>query len=73
MVYAVVGGDVRPEHDNASMQVLADSEQRCRLLWTRDVLPDDLAAPMSKTMPAGMAVIKRALDHLRDPPPGSRG
>ncbi|MGW4395339.1 SRPBCC family protein [Amycolatopsis nivea] len=64
IVYAVVGGDVRPEHDNASMQVLADGEQRCRLVWIRDVLPDELAAPMRKTMSAGLEVIKRTLDHL---------
>ncbi len=67
IVYAVVGGDVRPEHDNASMQVLADGEQRCRLVWIRDVLPDELAAPMSKTMSAGMEVIKRTLGHLGAP------
>ncbi|WP_336156692.1 SRPBCC family protein [Amycolatopsis sp. VC5-11] len=67
IVYSVVGGDVRPEHDNASMQVLADGEQRCRLVWIRDVLPDQLAAPMSKTMSAGLAVIKRTLGHLGSP------
>ncbi|WP_134661981.1 MULTISPECIES: SRPBCC family protein [unclassified Amycolatopsis] len=67
IVYAVVGGDVRPEHDNASMQVLDDGEQRCRLVWIRDVLPDELAAPMSKPMSAGLEVIKRTLDHLGSP------
>ncbi|WP_370933626.1 SRPBCC family protein [Amycolatopsis sp. cg13] len=68
IVYSVVGGDVQPEHDNAAMQVLADGEQRCRLVWTRDVLPDELAAPMTKAMSAGLEVIKRTLDHLQ---PGS--
>ncbi|MCG3750117.1 MULTISPECIES: SRPBCC family protein [unclassified Amycolatopsis] len=67
IVYSVVGGDVQPEHDNASMQVLEDGEQRCRLVWIRDVLPDELAAPMSKTMSAGMEVIKRTLGRPGSP------
>ncbi|MEU9687610.1 SRPBCC family protein [Amycolatopsis japonica] len=28
IVYAVIGGTVRPDHDNASMQVFADGERR---------------------------------------------
>lgn len=68
IVYAVVDGNVQPEHDNAAMQVLADGEQRCRLTWIRDVLPDELAAPMAKAMSAGIAVIKRTLSE-----PLSRG
>src|SRR4051794_8326219 len=47
IVYAVVDGTVQPEHDNASMQVFADGERRCRLVWIRDVLPDELGAPMA--------------------------
>jgi hypothetical protein len=39
IVYTVVGGTVQPEHDNASMQVLADGERQCLLIWIRDVLP----------------------------------
>ncbi|WP_116200254.1 SRPBCC family protein [Amycolatopsis circi] len=69
IVYSVVGGDVQPEHDNASMQVLPDGQQRCRLVWIRDVLPDELAAPMTEAMSAGLEVIKRTLDQLQ---PGSR-
>ncbi|WP_410657536.1 SRPBCC family protein [Amycolatopsis sp. lyj-112] len=60
IVYSVVGGNV--EHDNAVMQVVADGAERCRLVWTRDVLPDDLAAPMTTAMTQGMTVIKRTLD-----------
>lgn len=72
IVYAVVGGDVQPEHDNASMQVLADGERRCRLVWIRDVLPDELAAPMAESMTHGLGVIKRTLDDAHDPQHGSR-
>ncbi|MFJ8917814.1 SRPBCC family protein [Amycolatopsis sp. NPDC102389] len=62
IVYAVVGGSVQPEHDNAAMQVVADGERRCRLVWTRDVLPDALAAPMAEAMANGLDVIKQTLD-----------
>ncbi|GAA1605597.1 SRPBCC family protein [Kribbella karoonensis] len=72
IVYAVVDGNVRPEHDNASMQVVADAERRCRLVWIRDVLPDELATPMADAMTHGLSVIKRTLDRPRDPQQGSR-
>lgn len=60
LVYSVVGGTVTPEHDNAAMQVIAEGE-RCRLVWTRDVLPDELATPMGEAMAYGMSVIKKTL------------
>ncbi|TDP97887.1 SRPBCC family protein [Labedaea rhizosphaerae] len=72
IVYAVVGGDVQPEHDNASMQVVADGERRCRLVWIRDVLPDELSASMADAMSHGLEVIKRTLDDTHDPRHGSR-
>ncbi|WP_410581770.1 SRPBCC family protein [Amycolatopsis sp. lyj-108] len=66
IVYSVVGGSVRPEHDSAAMQVFADGERRCRLVWTRDVLPDELAAPMAEAMSRGLDAVKRTLDGDRD-------
>jgi hypothetical protein len=63
IVYAVVGGDFQPEHDNASMHVVADGERRCRLVWVRDVLPEELAAPMAEAMSHGLSVVKQTLDH----------
>jgi len=62
VVYAVVGDDLRPEHDNASMEVIADEEHGCRLVWIHDVLPDDLAAPIEAAMTRGVAVIKQTLE-----------
>jgi hypothetical protein len=59
IAYAVVGGTMRPDHDNASMQVVADGERRCRLVWTHDVLPEELAASMAEAMSHGLEVIKR--------------
>jgi hypothetical protein len=61
IAYSIVGGSVEPEHDNASMQAFPDGERRCRLVWTRDVLPDRLAAPVADSMARGLDVVKRTL------------
>jgi hypothetical protein len=65
IVYSIVGGVIEPEHDNASMQVVPDGERRCRLLWLRDVLPDELAKPIAESMSQGLTVIKQTLDNPR--------
>ncbi|MFI7296686.1 SRPBCC family protein [Streptomyces sp. NPDC050121] len=62
IVYAVVGDSMQPAHDNASMQVLADGEDHCRLIWIHDVLPDDLAPAIDASMTHGGAVIKRTFE-----------
>ncbi|MDX3226015.1 hypothetical protein [Streptomyces sp. ME19-01-6] len=49
------------------MQVVADGERQRRLLWTHDVLPEELAAPMSHGLE-----VKRTLEDTRDPRHGSR-
>lgn len=59
IAYAVVGGSVQPDHDNASMQVLSAGPGRSRLVWVRDVLPDELGPPMQTAMEAGTEVIRR--------------
>jgi len=70
IVYSVVGGTAQPEHDNAAMHIIADGPHRCRLRWSRDVLPDTLAEPMAAVMDQGLVVIKRTLTHQGDPHPG---
>lgn len=73
IVYAVVGGTVRPEHDTATMQVLEDGPGRSRLVWTHDVLPHGLAEPMSAAMQRAAGAISRGLGADRAAPhPGSR-
>ena len=62
IVYSIVGGVIEPEHDNAAMQVIAAGD-RCRLTWIRDVLPDELAAPIAESMSQGIEVIKKTLDN----------
>jgi len=67
IAYAVVGDSLQPAHDNASMQVLADGERRCRLIWIHDVLPDDLAPTLDAAMTHGGAVIKHTFEGHRNP------
>ncbi|GAA3679963.1 polyketide cyclase/dehydrase/lipid transport protein [Lentzea atacamensis] len=62
IAYSVVDGTVAPEHDNAAMQIVADGELRCRMVWTRDVLPDELAETMGRAMAHCLDVIKKTLD-----------
>src|SRR5882724_11598742 len=48
LVYAVISERVK-QH-SASVQIVADGEARCRLLWTVDVLPHEIAPYMNGQM-----------------------
>ena len=62
IAYSVVGGTVRPDHDNAVMQIVAESPGRCRFVWARDVLPDDLVEPLRAGMEQAAVIIKRTFE-----------
>ncbi len=57
--YASVNG--RATHHNASVQVFADGDERARLVWITDVLPDELAAPIGSMMERGIQVMQATL------------
>ncbi|MEV0047077.1 SRPBCC family protein [Nocardia rhamnosiphila] len=61
VAYTVVGGNLHPSHHHASMQALPDTGGRTLFVWHTDVLPDDLAAPISEFVEQGSAVMRRAL------------
>ena len=61
IVWAVIGDTMRPAHDNASFQVVAESDTRTRLVWIHDVLPDELVKPIAQAMDDGLAVIRETL------------
>ena len=58
LVYAVVSERVK-QH-SASVQVSADGEARCRLIWTVDVLPHDIAPYIGAQMDLGAAAMQSA-------------
>jgi hypothetical protein len=64
IVYSLIGDTVRPEHDNTAMHIVADGAERCRFIWCRDVLPDDLATPLHAAMEEAAPIIKRTLESL---------
>jgi carbon monoxide dehydrogenase subunit G len=63
VAYAAVGG--RATHHNASMQVFAEGEARCRLVWITDLLPHDLSGPISAMIEQGSAIMKQTLERPR--------
>jgi carbon monoxide dehydrogenase subunit G len=65
VAYAVVGG--RLTHHHATMQVIAEGDGRCRLVWVADLLPHDMAGAIGAMMEEGSAVMKQTLER------GARG
>ena len=59
LVYAVVGGKFT--HDNAVVQVIPEGEGRCRFVWQRDMLPNELAPAITRMMDQGAEVMRAAL------------
>jgi hypothetical protein len=62
VVYSLIGDTVRPEHDNTAMQIVSLGARRCRFIWSRDVLPDELAGPLHAVMEEAAPIIKRTLE-----------
>ena len=60
LVWAVVGG--RPSHHNASLQVFAEREGGCRVVWIADLLPNELADTIAGLIDQGMRVMKKTLE-----------
>jgi carbon monoxide dehydrogenase subunit G len=59
LVYTVVGG--RATHYNASVQVFPERPGKTRLVWTTDLLPDELAGPIGAMMDQGAEAMTRHL------------
>ena len=63
LVYAVIGE--RVTQHSASVQVLADGEARCRLVWTVDVLPHEVAPYINGQMDLAAAAMREAFEKVR--------
>jgi hypothetical protein len=50
----------RLKQHSASVQIVADGEGRCRMLWTTDVLPHEIAPYISSQMDQGAAAVQKA-------------
>lgn len=60
VAYAVVGG--RLSHHHATMQVMAEGDGHCRLVWVTDLLPHDMAGAIGGMMEQGSAAMKETLE-----------
>jgi hypothetical protein len=58
-VYAVISERVK--HYNASVQVIADGDARSRLVWTVDLLPNEIAPYIAGQMEQAALVMTKAL------------
>ncbi len=59
IVYTAFGG--RTTHHNASVLVVPLADDRCRFVWTTDLLPDTLAPAMAQMMERGAEAMRSAL------------
>lgn len=64
LVYAI--NNERLTHYSASVQVIADGEAKCRLVWIIDMLPNELAAYVQEQMKAAVIALHKAF-----PPPST--
>ena len=60
LAYSIV--NERFKHHSASVQISEDGNNRCRFVWTADMLPNELAPFMDSQMDLGMAAMKTALE-----------
>ena len=62
LVYAI--NNERLKHYSASVQVIADGEAKCHLVWTIDMLPNELAPYVQEQTKAAVTAMHKAF------PPG---
>jgi hypothetical protein len=60
LAWSVVDGPYT--HHNGVAQVFAEGEDRCRFVWTADLLPDAAAAATGEMMERGIGVVKQTLE-----------
>ena len=60
LVYAVIDG--RPTHYNGSVEVVADGDDKCRLIWTIDLLPNELGPMVAGMMDHAAPFMKKTLE-----------
>jgi carbon monoxide dehydrogenase subunit G len=60
LVWSAVGGGTT--HYNSSAQVFPDGDHRSRIVWTSDLLPNEMAATIGGMMELGIAAMKKTLE-----------
>jgi ketosteroid isomerase-like protein len=57
-------------HHNASAQVFAEGDDRCRVVWIADVMPNEAAATMAGMIEQGLNAMKQTLEGESKTVPG---
>jgi hypothetical protein len=60
LAYAIASE--RLTQHSASIQVIADGETRCRVIWITDVLPNEIAAYIDAQMTLGADAMRKTLE-----------
>ena len=60
LAYSIV--NERFKHHSASVQITSETHNRCRFVWTADMLPNELAPFVDSQMNLGMTAMKKALE-----------
>jgi hypothetical protein len=51
-------------HHNASLQVFAEGDNSCRVVWIADVLPHEIAGIVGEMVAQGLVAMKRKLESV---------
>ena len=62
LVWSIVESQLGLTHHNGAAQVMADGNGGTRFVWTADLLPHELAEPMSQLMQRGIETVKQTLE-----------
>ncbi|MGJ4927288.1 SRPBCC family protein [Bradyrhizobium sp. HKCCYLS2038] len=63
LVYAIK--NERITQHSASFQIVPDGEERCRVIWTTDVLPHEIAPHIEQQMELGARAMQDTLSRTR--------
>jgi hypothetical protein len=61
LAYAIIESRLDLRHHSSSMQIFAEGDDSCRLVWIADLLPDEAAATFAPVMRAGAEAMRSTL------------
>ena len=52
-------------HHNASIQVFSEGDDKCRVVWIADLMPNEVAGPIGEMIQEGLNTMKQTLQKQR--------
>lgn len=53
-------------HHNASIQVFSEGDNKCRVVWIADLMPNEVAGTVGEMIQQGLNTMKQTLESSRD-------